>query len=63
MERHRLLWVDWARREVLAQLGETDESGDDSRHLARPTLVSLRGTRAVVADSGNQRVLKLVLEP
>jgi hypothetical protein len=28
-----------------------------------PTLVSLCGTRAVVGDSGNQRVVKLELAP
>jgi hypothetical protein len=62
-ERHRLLWADWAERRVLAQLGETDRSGADARHLDSPTFVSLWGTRAVVADAGNQRIVKLTLHP
>ena len=62
-ERHRVLWADWLERRILAQLGETDRAGDDARHLSRPTFVGLRGTRAVVADAGNQRVLKLTLNP
>ncbi len=62
-ERHRVLWADWLERRILAQLGDTDHAGDDARHLSRPTFVALRGTRAVVADAGNQRVLKLTLNP
>jgi hypothetical protein len=61
--RHRLLWLDWRRRAVLGQLGHTDEAGADPSHLASPTLVALRGARALVADAGNQRVLKLTLRP
>jgi hypothetical protein len=62
-DRHRLCWLDWAERKLLGQFGETDRPGDDAGHLDSPTLVSLRGTRAVVADAGNQRVLKLMLMP
>ncbi|MBM4048815.1 MAG: hypothetical protein FJ279_27245 [Planctomycetes bacterium] len=62
-DRHRLCWLDWAERNLLGQFGETDKAGDDAGHLESPTLVSLRGTRAVVADAGNQRVLKLMLAP
>jgi hypothetical protein len=47
----------------LAQLGETDRPGDDARHLRAPTQVSLRGTLAVIGDSGNQRVIKVELAP
>lgn len=61
--RHRVVWLDWRRRAVLGQLGHTDAAGADPSHLASPTLVALRGTRALVADAGNQRVLKLVVEP
>jgi len=62
-ERHRLVWLDWAERKVLGQLGEADKAGDDPRHLSQPTLVALRASRAVVADAGNQRILKLALVP
>jgi len=62
-DRHRVVWLDWTAWEMLGQLGETDVPGDDARHPHAPTLVALRGTRAVVADAGNQWVLKLSLEP
>lgn len=62
-DRHRLVWFDWTRGEVLGIFGSTDQAGDDLWHLDTPTLVALRGTRAVVADSDNQRLLKLRLLP
>jgi len=62
-ERHRLLWLDWVERRLLGQFGETDRAGDDAAHLAAPTLVAVSGTRAVVADAGNQRIVKLELCP
>jgi hypothetical protein len=54
--------MDWQEWKFIAQLGETDKSGDDALHLCEPTFVALKGTKAVVADSGNQRVLKLRLQ-
>ena len=62
-DRHRVLWFDWTRRKLLAQFSETDKPGADAAHLSAPTLVSISGARAVVADSANQRVLKLRLIP
>jgi sugar lactone lactonase YvrE len=62
-DRNRVLWLDWQQRKVLAQFGETDTAGDDPTHLKGPRLVALHTTRAVVADAGNQRVLKLDLRP
>jgi len=62
-DRHRVVWLDWAERKLLAICGETDKPGDDAKHLNAPTFVALSGTRAVVADSGNQRVVKIVLKP
>ena len=62
-DRHRLLWFEWRRRRLVAQFGETDRPGADLDHLDRPAQISLRGTRAVVADRGNQRILKVRLEP
>jgi len=57
--RHRVLWLDWTRRKFVAQFGVTDKPGDDATHLDTPTFVALQGSRAVVADSGNQRLMKL----
>lgn len=62
-DRHRLVWLDWHEWKFIAQFGVTDKAGDDGAHLNEPTLVALRGSRAVVADSGNQRILKLLLHP
>ncbi len=62
-ERHRVVWLDWTEWKVLGQFGETDKAGDDTLHLNTPTFVALRGNRTLVADSGNQRLLKLVLSP
>jgi len=62
-ERHRVLWLDWTEWRALAIWGETDKAGDDLWHLHSPTFVALRGTKALVADGGNRRVLKLQLTP
>ncbi|HID07303.1 MAG TPA: hypothetical protein EYP10_09155 [Armatimonadetes bacterium] len=62
-ERHRLIWLDWTEWKVLATMGETDTPGDDAQHLSSPTWVALRGTRAIVADTGNQRLVKFRLRP
>jgi len=59
-DRHRVVWLDWTRGEVLGQFGGL---GSGPQQLWSPTFVALRGTRAVVADAGNQRVLKVLLEP
>jgi len=62
-ERHRLLWFNSKTKTFLAQLGETDTPGDDPFHVNRPDEVSLAGSRLVVADEENQRVLKCELRP
>jgi hypothetical protein len=61
--RHRLVWLDWVDWTVLGEFGEVDVVGDDAWHLDAPDQVALSGTRALVADTGNQRVLKLELVP
>ncbi len=61
--RHRVLWLDWRSRVVVAQFGRSDQPGDGLDRLDTPAQVALSGRRAVVADAGNQRVLKLVLDP
>lgn len=60
-DRARVLWLDWQRWRKLGQLGVTDRAGDDLAHVDRPGSVALRAGRAVVADTGNQRVLRLVV--
>ncbi|MFZ3323618.1 MAG: hypothetical protein WA190_14695 [Usitatibacter sp.] len=62
-ERERVLWIDAKTREIRGQLGETGVAGSDLRHLSRPTFVAVAGDRAVVADAGNQRIVKLDLKP
>jgi hypothetical protein len=62
-ERHRVLWINTTTHEVLGQLGEVNAAGSDLRHLDRPTFVALAGNRALIADSGNQRVVKVELRP
>jgi len=62
-DRHRLVWLDWTRRKVLARFGRTDAAGPGPAELNAPEQVALRGTRAVVADAGNQRVVQLLLHP
>jgi hypothetical protein len=58
-----VVWLDTATWQRRGQFGVTDRRGDDTAHLDGPTAVAVRGARAVVADAGNQRVLKLVLRP
>jgi hypothetical protein len=60
-KRHRLVWLDWHQWKFIGQFGVADVSGNDALHLCEPTFVALRGSRAVLADSGNQRILKLRL--
>ncbi len=46
---------------LLARFGVTNTAGDDMTHLSSPTLVSMSDNMAVVYDSGNQRVVKLLV--
>ncbi len=66
-QRHRVLLFSCGENAAkpptfLAQLGETDTAGDDAKHFSSPTLISASRQRAVVYDSANQRVVKLVIE-
>ena len=62
-QKHRVLWVDPAKRSIRAQFGATGIEGKDLAHLSRPTFIAIAGGRALVADTGNQRVVKLGLGP
>jgi hypothetical protein len=61
-ERHRVLCFELAGKKLLASFGTVDKSGDDLSTLAAPTEIAARGSRAVVFDSGNQRLIKLALQ-
>jgi hypothetical protein len=63
-QRHRVLLFAFGDNvgeapQFIAQFGQTDREGDDLGHLRLPTLMSLAGEKAVVYDSGNQRIVKL----
>lgn len=45
-----------------AQYGSTDEPGIEGNRLNHPTLVSIEGSKAVIFDSANQRVLKVRID-
>ncbi|MDD5706246.1 MAG: hypothetical protein PHR35_09990, partial [Kiritimatiellae bacterium] len=62
-DRHRVLLFDAATRRLLAQAGETDRPGAGPGRFHFPVQVSLAGQRAVVADTGNQRIVKLAIGP
>jgi hypothetical protein len=59
--RHRVLCFDVNNNKLLANFGTVDRSGDDLSTLSSPTDIAARGDRAVVYDSGNQRIVKLSL--
>jgi hypothetical protein len=60
-KRSRVLCFDEATGKELGSFGVVDASGDDLGHLSAPTTLAARGNRAVVYDSGNQRLVKLRL--
>lgn len=61
--KHRVLCFDLsaAQPTLLAAFGATGTSGDDLSHLDTPAALAANGDRAVVYDSGNQRLVKLKL--
>jgi outer membrane protein assembly factor BamB len=59
--RSRVLCFDQATGKQLGSFGVVDSPGDDLAHLSAPTTLAARGDRAVVYDSGNQRLVKLRL--
>jgi len=62
-ERHRVLVFDGGKtRRPLAAFGQLDKPGDDLHSLAFPETLAARGNRAVVYDSGNQRLMKLSIQ-
>ncbi|XHR29819.1 MAG: hypothetical protein ACFUZC_04545 [Chthoniobacteraceae bacterium] len=60
-ERHRVLCFSLADGSFIAVYGIADKPGNALSQLDRPTTLAAREKRAVVFDSGNQRLLKLSL--
>ena len=60
--RSRVLCFDQATGKLQGTFGAADAPGDDLSHLNAPTTLAARGDRAVVYDSGNQRLVKLRLD-
>ncbi len=60
--RHRVVCFDLASGRELAAFGERDAEGDDLSKLNAPCVIAARGQRAVVFDSGNQRLVKLQIK-
>lgn len=61
-ERHRVVVFDAASGAELATFGQADKAGTDLLTLTAPELLAARNDRAVVFDSGNQRLVKLALK-
>ncbi|MHC2069782.1 FlgD immunoglobulin-like domain containing protein [Bremerella sp. T1] len=57
--RHRVLLIDPKTKTLLAQYGTTDHAGDSIESLNSPTHVAVSGSRAVVYDAGNHRIVRL----
>ena len=62
-DRHRVLWFGPEGAKPKAEFGKTDKPGSDLASLNKPGLLAVNGSRLVVFDSGNQRLMKLTLEP
>lgn len=60
-ERNRVLCFTMADHTLRASFGTVAQTGDDLVHLNAPRAIAAREKRAVVFDSGNQRLLKLLL--
>lgn len=60
-ERHRVLCFDLAAGKPVASFGAVDRKGADLESLARPETIAVCGSRAVVFDSENQRLVRLRL--
>ena len=59
--RHCVVCFDLAAGRLLATFGRAEEAGASLSLLSRPTAIAAGGSRAVVFDAGNQRLLKLRL--
>ena len=60
--RHRAVCFDLSSGRELAAFGAKDVAGDDLTKLNTPRIIAASGKRAVVSDSGNQRLVKLEIK-
>lgn len=60
--RHRVLCFDAVSRTLVGVFGAPDQAGDDHARLSAPRTLSVRDRRAVVFDSGNQRLVRMELK-
>jgi outer membrane protein assembly factor BamB len=60
-DRHRVVLLDAATGQPVWNYGATDTPGAGDGQLNAPGCVAIAGSRAIVADVGNQRVVKLRL--
>lgn len=60
--RSRVFCFNQASEKMLAAFGAADSPGSELSQLNSPTVLAARGERAVVYDSGNQRLVKLRLD-
>ena len=60
-EHHRVFCIDLAKETPKAVFGVSDKPGDNLTSLNAPQTIAASEKRAVVFDSGNQRILKLTL--
>jgi sugar lactone lactonase YvrE len=60
-QRNRVIVFDAKTCKPLAAFGTLDKAGTDLNSLAAPQMLAARGSRCVVHDGGNQRLLKLTL--
>ena len=58
-QRARALCFDLQTGKLHGAFGTADRAGDDMQSLNLPEVISARASRAVVYDSGNQRLMKL----
>jgi len=58
-DRHRVLVFDADSGKFLTQCGATDKTGKELGSLDTPQTLAVSGRRAVVYDSGNQRIVRL----
>jgi hypothetical protein len=60
-ENHRILCFNLTDGTFIAAFGRKGEPGNDPAHLDSPRVIEARDNRAVVFDSGNQRLVKFEL--
>jgi hypothetical protein len=58
-DRHRVVLIDVTTFKPIAEFGTIDRAGVGEQEFTSPGSVAIAGDRAVVADQGNQRIVKL----